>query len=123
MSNVHIALDLDKTLAEYHSGWGIEKVGRPIGPMVENVLRWLKMGYRVTIFTARVAEVGKKGVRSEAFIRRQVLMIHNFLERAGLPLMDITATKYPHFTHFVDDKACSVEPNSGMTRYFPPELQ
>ena len=37
MKNIHIALDLDKTLAYHESGWGVEKVGPPILPMVEKV--------------------------------------------------------------------------------------
>lgn len=114
MKQIHIALDFDKTLAYYYGGKkGISSVGKPIPRMVERLRVWLDKGYLVSIFTARVAPAGKSGLRSEAFIKNQTHMIWDFLERAGLPKLPVTAIKYPHFTHFFDDKAASVTENTG----------
>lgn len=114
MGKVHIALDFDRTLAYYYGGKdAIKSVGKPIPQMVERVKVWLSKGYSVSIFTARVAPVGRAGERTCQFIEEQKQMILNFLIEAGLPEMEITAIKYPKFTHFVDDKACGVEENTG----------
>jgi hypothetical protein len=113
--NIHIALDLDRTLATFHSGQDLNTVGEPILPMVKNVKKWLKLGYNVTIFTARVSTHFKKGgKRGPAFIESQKRLITNFLVENGLPALDITANKSPNFTHFVDDKAVRSIPNEGI---------
>jgi hydroxymethylpyrimidine pyrophosphatase-like HAD family hydrolase len=104
---IHIALDFDGTIAEYES-WEKQghKVGKPIKPMVDNVKRWLKKGYKVSIFTARLSH---SRVESEQAIR----LIEQFLEENGLPILQITCMKMYYFTHFIDDKAYHAELNQG----------
>ena len=104
---VHIALDFDGTLAEYES-WDFQghKIGPPIKPMVDNVKRWLKKGYKVSIFTARLSHS-----RSES--EQQIALIERFLEENDLPILQITCIKMWYFTHFVDDKAYHAELNKG----------
>jgi hypothetical protein len=106
--NVHIALDFDKTLAHHESGWGISKVGDAIEPMLIKVKDWLSKGYKITIFTARVSED-----KPTLMICEQIDFIQGFLAKNNLPALPITANKYPHFTHFVDDRAYHVERNTG----------
>ncbi|RTL01287.1 MAG: hypothetical protein EKK57_05060 [Proteobacteria bacterium] len=113
---IHIALDFDKTLSQYESSWKARKVGTPIQPMVENVKRWLSKGYKVSIFTARVATMDS----IELYSQRE--MITNFLKDAGLPELPITAQKLKSFTHFIDDKAFHVVPNTGEILNCPEEL-
>lgn len=105
--NIHIALDLDKTLAEHESKWGVSKIGPPIAPMVENVKLWLSLGYKVTIFTARMCRDGKE-------LENQIVMIREFLLGAGLPNLPKTAMKSSHFTHFIDDRAYHCDRNVGI---------
>lgn len=107
---IHIAIDLDKTLAFHESSWGVSRVGEPIVPMVEKVKEWLTKGYKVTIFTSRVNEFDRS---SKKEIDEQVKMIEEFLNRAGLPLLPITSIKRRYFTHYVDDRSYHVERNLG----------
>jgi len=114
MKGIHIALDFDRTLAFYHGGKnGISTVGAPVPKILNRLKVWLDKDYKVSIFTARVAPAGKAGLRSEAFIKNQTRMIWDFLERNGIPKLPVTAIKYPHFTHFFDDKAIKVDENDG----------
>ena len=103
---VHIALDLDKTLAFHESKWGISKIGDPILPMVDKVKEWLSKGYKITIFTVRMNNTGE-------VLETQIAMIKEFLIGAGLPNLPKTATKQRDFSHFVDDRAYHVERNTG----------
>lgn len=105
--NIHIALDLDKTLAYHESGWGIDKIGSPIPNMVDNVKKWLSKGYKVTIFSARMSYSGEK-------LEKQIELIKQFLNDAGLPNLPKTATKLPEFSHFIDDRAYHVDRNTGI---------
>lgn len=50
-----IAVDLDGTLAYYHSWRGLDHIGKPIKAMLERVRGWIAEGYEVRIFTARAA--------------------------------------------------------------------
>lgn len=104
---IHIAIDLDKTLAYHESEWGISKIGEPILPMVNKVKEWLNRGYRVTIFTARMSY-------DYSVLEEQSLMIREFLIRAGLPNLPKTALKTSNFTHFIDDRAYHVNRNTGI---------
>lgn len=109
---IHIALDLDLTLAQY-DGKDIFHVGEPIKPMVDKVKKWLEKGYKVSIFTARVAPSGAEGVRTDKFIKNQYKIITEFLLANGLPELEITAVKHSKFDFFVDDKAIPIEKNTG----------
>ncbi len=114
MKQIHIALDFDRTLADFDHG-DVLQVGNPILPMIEIVKGWVNKGYEITIFTARVSKYMKDGnIRTPQFITLQHQLILKFLETVGLPPFPITANKDPNFTHFVDDKAVKVIPNKGI---------
>ena len=105
---IHIAVDLDGTLAYYDKWQGqYDIVGPPIPKMLANVKRWLAEGHNVSIFTARLSHGDQRSAES-------VVAIKKFLLEAGLPELPITATKMDYFTHFIDDKAFHVEKNSGV---------
>lgn len=114
--NINIALDLDKTLFTYESKWKAQRIGEPIPEMVENVKKWLAKGYSVTIFSARVA---RDNLTDKI---KQEKMISDALYKAGLPMLPITCIKFPHFTHFIDDKAFHSVPNTGQIINAPLEL-
>lgn len=109
---IHIALDFDKVLAQY-DGKDIFHTGEPIKPMVDKLKKWLEKGYKVSIFTARVAPSGADGVRTDKFIKNQYKIITEFLLANGLPELEITAVKFGKFSHFVDDKAVPIISGEG----------
>lgn len=97
-----IGVDLDGTLAEYH-GWGDGKIGKPVPEMVKRVKEWLAQGNKVKIFTARAG-----------FDDSQVNEIHEWLEKHGLPKLEVTATKDYDMIELWDDRAVQVVPNTGV---------
>lgn len=120
--NIHIALDLDKSTAFYESKWRAKKIGPILEPMKQNILKWLDKGYKVSIFTARVEGLFGRDINQKLEALEQIQMISDWLEANGLPRLPITALKLKSFTHFIDDKAFHVEPNTGLIVNCPPEL-
>ena len=120
--NIHIACDLDSTLAYYESKWRAKKIGHVLEPMKQNILRWLDKGYKVTIFTARVEGLYGRDINQKLEALEQIRMISDWLEQNGLPRLPITAIKLKSFTHFIDDKAFHVELNTGLIDNCPEEL-
>lgn len=114
-NNISIALDLDKTLANYESKWRAQKVGPVIPQMLEHVKNWLAKGYKVTIFSARLSHSG-------ADLEKQTKMIRQFLNENDLNL-EMTCIKKTEFTHFIDDKAYHCVPNTGEILNLPEELK
>lgn len=107
-----IGVDLDGTLAEYDTWQGLTHIGKPIPAMVERVKAWLKAGYEVRIFTARMS-AGKDERGMDSFHFRAALRL--WLKAAGLP-QDLVATNVKDFqmVELWDDRAVSVEPNTGV---------
>jgi hypothetical protein len=97
-----IGVDLDGTLAEYHS-WGDGKIGKPIPEMMKRVKEWLANGNKVKIFTARAG-----------YDDSQVPMIHEWLAKHGLPKLEVTATKDFDMTELWDDRCIQVVLNTGI---------
>jgi hypothetical protein len=94
-------VDLDGTLAEY-SGWrGKEFIGNPIQPMLDRILEWLDKGDEVVLFTARAGD------------KEAIPYIEDYLEKIGLPPLEITNIKGHEATDFWDDKGRQVIPNTG----------
>lgn len=97
-----IAVDLDGTLAHYEE-FDPRYIGDPVPEMLARVKQWLKDGFRIVIFTARVAD-GKEETLS---------LIQNWIvEHIGEPL-DITCRKTPDLEFLVDDKAIPIVKNTG----------
>lgn len=106
--DVHIALDFDGTISEYHGWHGDQStVGKPIPAMVEHVKRWLAKGYKVSIFTARLSHSHEESLMA-------IAAIHKFLRECGLPELPITCMKMWYFSHFIDDKAFHAVKNVGV---------
>ena len=100
-----IGFDLDGTLA-YESEWqGVEFIGEPIMPTIELLKSYIKNGNKCKIFTARA---GQEGAESA---------IHLWLEKQGLPKLEVTNQKDYGLMFFFDDRAIPVENNTGRT-YF-----
>ena len=96
-----IGVDLDGTLAHYESGQYPE-IGEPIEPMLKRVHDWLDAGREVRILTARAAH-------GEEDIER----VTAWLEKVGLPRLQVTCQKDPDMEVLWDDKVVQVRPNTG----------
>ena len=96
-----IGVDLDGTLAEYDERRGMEHIGRMVQPMLKRVQGWLQSGLDVRIFTARATDPLLR-----AFIKP-------WLREHNLPDLDITNLKDRYLAQVWDDRAISVEMNTG----------
>lgn len=101
-----IGVDLDGTLARYDTWRGIDHIGEPIAPMVERIRDWLAKGFGVKIFTARVSAESEK----EAVIAA----VHAWLEKIGLPPLEVTNVKDFGMIELWDDRAVQVKINTGQ---------
>ncbi len=97
----YIGVDLDGTLAFYDHWRGKEHIGEPVQLMLDRVKEWLEQGIEVKIFTARAEDPEAKPY------------IEAWLEKNGIPGLEITNIKDPHMIQFWDDRAVSVIPNTG----------
>ena len=97
-----IGVDLDGTLAEYHGWKGEDHIGEIIGDMKVRICGWLAKGIPVKIFTAR-ANGGPA----------QIETIHGWLERNGLPRLEVTATKDFGMIELWDDRCVQIIENTG----------
>lgn len=97
------AVDLDGVLAklEPRKWQGPDDIGEPIAPMVERVKQWLSEGKRVKIFTAR-AHRPENIPPIRAWLKKHI----------GIEL-PVTNRKEPIFSKFFDDRAVTVQRNTG----------
>lgn len=102
-----IGVDLDQTLAYYDRWRGHEHIGAPVPAMVERVKRWLQEGYEVRVFTARVSGPHAEAREVEIAVKRWCL------EHVGAEL-PVTCTKDFDMLELWDDRAVTVEPNTGV---------
>lgn len=100
-----IGVDLDGTLAEYHSWKGTEHIGDPVPAMLSRVKRWVNEGREVRIFTARVSHPTKGKIAAR--------VIGDWCEKHGLPRLPVTNTKDFDMIELWDDRVVQVEINSG----------
>jgi hypothetical protein len=130
MARGWIGVDLDGTLAEYTSVpphlWDAFKIGKPVPKMLERVKEWLANGYEVRIVTARVAIVVTEGAGAMGhlrFIQQVARRIQDWCEEQGLGRLKVTAQKDYDMLELWDDRAVSVEKNTGrcLTDLQPPD--
>jgi hypothetical protein len=103
-----IGVDLDGTLAEYHGWVAADHIGPPIPAMVERVKAWLAEGRQVRIFTARVSDPAETIEPIKAWCR----------EHLGREL-PVTNVKDYGMVELWDDRAVTVEPNTGRVICHP----
>lgn len=106
---MHIAVDLDRTLA-YYDGWrGPLHIGHPIPAMVRCVQEHLMKGDTVTIFSDRIHDDPKTGVTAEQVKKA----IGDWSENVIGVRLDATNIKLHTFDRIYDDIAIQVVPNKG----------
>ena len=96
-----IYVDLDGTLAVYNGWKGADQIGPPVPAMLERVQNWLRTGKTVKIFTAR------------ACIPDQIPPVQAWLAQHGLHMCEVTCIKGMDGVEFWDDRAVTVEMNTG----------
>jgi hypothetical protein len=97
-----IGVDLDGTLA-YSERWkGPEHIGKPVPLMMERVRHWIAQGYTVKIMTAR------------ASVEEYVPPVQRWLEKHGLPELEVTCRKDFNMIELWDDRGIQVIPNTGQ---------
>lgn len=101
-----IGVDLDGTLAAY-GGWvSPEHIGEPIPRMMNRVHEWLSEGKTVKIMTARVSHNDNP--------ERDVSIIQDWLEKHGLPRLEVTCRKDFGMIELWDDRAIGIIHNTGI---------
>jgi hypothetical protein len=94
-------VDLDGTLAVWDAASSLERIGPPVTSMLSFVQRMVENGIRVKIFTARAGDP------------KQIPKIKKWLEKNGLPDLEITNVKDYSMERLYDDRAVQVEANTG----------
>ena len=98
-----VGFDIDATLAEYDGPLNLLEIGFPVTKMVHRLIAELDKGtYEVKIFTARASVPGQKE------------LIWAWLDKWGLPKLDITDRKDFRMAYYFDDRARQVVPNTGV---------
>lgn len=111
--NGWVGVDLDGTLAIYDGWQGPTHIGEPIPLMVKYVRELLHQGVEVRIFTARAKQGGA----------RVMMAIEQWcLENIG-QVLQVTAEKDFNMVFCVDDRAVSVQANTGVFLVEPPSIR
>jgi len=112
-----IAVDLDGTLAEHywpHKGpYNPLVIGEPLAPMVKRVQQWLRDGYEVRVFTARVGPHGSAPGYGAEHIYNVKLAIANWTQEHVGQVLPSTCTKDYEMICIYDDRAIRVKHNIG----------
>ena len=103
-----IGVDFDGTLAHYHEWRGPLEFGEPIAPMVQRVMHWLREGYEVRVFTARVTE------HPDNPVDEIIDAIQDWTEYHIGVRLPVTNKKDFDMIEAWDDRAIHVHPNSGI---------
>ena len=94
-------VDLDGTLAVWNETSTLDRIGAPIPAMVDMVCRMVDNGIRVKIFTARACDPA------------QIAKIRAWMNKNGLPDLEITNVKDYYMERLYDDRAIRVQRNTG----------
>ena len=111
MTTAWVGIDLDGCLAVYDKWHGIEHIGEPVEPILDHVLMLREAGVEVRILTARVQE----GLKAIAVIEQWCL------EHIG-EILPVTDRKDMGMVYMLDDRAVTVEKNTGRILSAPPEI-
>lgn len=102
-----IAVDLDGTLAYYHSWRGLDHIGKPIKTMLERVKLWIAQGYEVRIFTARASSP------------ELIPPVQAWLKKHKLGGLQVTNELDADCIEIWDDRCVQLTVNTGMPQRSP----
>lgn len=109
-----VGVDLDGTLAEYDSGqW--PNIGEPVPAMVAIVKQLLEEGREVRIVTARVGHLFTAHATDDQFndATSQHMRVQVWCKKHLGVRLDVTAVKDYDMAILLDDRAVTVEKNTG----------
>ena len=106
-----IGFDLDGTLAIYTCWQGPTHIGEPIQPMVDKVKQLLAIGTEVRIFTARVCSQTSEEEKAQA-----IEAINKWCVKYIGQKLPITSEKDWNMIEYYDDRAVSVDYNTGIIK-------
>jgi hypothetical protein len=109
--NGWVGIDLDGTLAVYDKWCGVEHIGMPVPMMLKYVQELLFQGIEVRIFTARVQE-GARAIKA----------IEQWCIKHIGQVLRVTNVKDMNMVFMVDDRAVSVQANTGVFLVEPPSV-
>jgi hypothetical protein len=113
-----VGVDLDGTLAHWDGYVAYDSIGDPIPAMVQRVSRWLELGIRVKVVTARLHDHGERYCKlsSRWYGRPHVInAVHRWcVDNIGMA-MEVTCSKDEHMIELWDDRAVQVITNTGRT--------
>jgi hypothetical protein len=115
---MHIACDLERTLAHFDKWRGPLHIGHPIPAMVRCLQSHLEKGEFVTIFSARIHDYEKDGVTAAQVIQA----IGDWTEASVGVRLPATNIKLHTFDRFYSDTAIQVVPNVGRRVALKKEL-
>jgi len=105
-------VDLDGTLAVYDGWKGIYHIGEPVEAIVEYVQNLIESGIEVRIFTAR----GCEGLAALRYVEEWALKHVGYALKA-------TNIKDFGMVFLIDDRAFTVEKNTGKFLTMPPSAE
>ncbi len=97
-----IGVDFDGTLVKYDGSGPLGEIGPAVPLMLERVKVWLAQGVKVKIMTAR------------ANVPELIPPVQDWLEKQGLPRLEVTATKDFAMIELWDDRAVPIIANTGV---------
>jgi len=107
MSQNVICVDFDRTLSQYEKWESVEHTGEPVPAIVEACQLAMARGFRIRVFTARVAP------RDDGSHVRAAEVIRAWTRQVFGRELDVTCVKGPDVAEIWDDRACGIEPNTG----------
>jgi hypothetical protein len=109
-----IGVDLDGTLAYYHTWGNLLSFGDPIPVMQERVKQWLREGQEVRIMTARAAPPFSCDYHGAPLTFADVeKAIQDWTELHIGQRLPVTCCKDLNMIELWDDRCVQVEPNTG----------
>jgi hypothetical protein len=100
-----VGFDFDGTIATHDNWIGEFEFGDPIPCMIAHIKSILAQGFIVKIVTARMSE--------PELADRMRTAIQDWLEKQGLPRLEVTNAKDYMMLCLYDDRAVAVETNTG----------
>lgn len=118
-SKAWVGIDLDGTLAFYDK-YRAGHIGEPIKPMVEYVKTLLENDVEVKIVTARAST--SLIIEDEEAFEAEMILIRNWCFKHLGKRLEVTDSKDFNMVFLVDDRAVTVEMNTGEFIVSPPSI-
>lgn len=114
--NNWIGVDFDGTIQYRAVGVESTTLGEPIPAMIDRIKDWRSKGMKVKIVTARVSDSPSRYVQAKdvpRYVEEQRKILSEWcVEHIG-EVLEITAQKDAYMYHLYDDRAVTIERNTG----------